>query len=519
MPSSNRLGKAALLVIIAALVPSLWLAVAALDMPQLGHFHDEGLYWISAKSLAEGSGYRILSLPGEPYQTKYPPLFPLLLAGVWKLDPSFPHNLRLATVVCWIALPVCLLLAARLLRTMGFGSASAAAICAVLALNPYVLNYSTSLMSELWFSCILLGCILVIHRAGEPGSARWVALAAGLLAGAAYLTRSSGLPLLASGPLYFALRRQYSRAALFVCGMAPAIVAWTWWTNRHMLLATDLTSLYYTNYLGFHLASFSLRDVPVLVWKNAAGMLAGAGDLVAGLREGAVSVILGSFVFAGAARMVRRTGLSPYHLYGGGLILMLLPWHLCAGDRYMRMILPLLPLLAAGLFDLLSDCMVAARRWYDSDSVVRMAAACLAGVAVAGLALPIAAGPVRTLLTAPGSIARERKNLDQDRAAFRWIQANLPRNATFLTGADPVFYLYTGRKACTLIGSPREMYLGDSGKPIDLASRLAAYSHAQGLDYILLNAADPVSTVRGHSKLKELYGSGALILQADHGVE
>ena len=47
------------------------------DVPKFCDLHDDCLYFVSAKSLADGGGYRIASLPGEPPQTKYPPLYPL----------------------------------------------------------------------------------------------------------------------------------------------------------------------------------------------------------------------------------------------------------------------------------------------------------------------------------------------------------------------------------------------------------------------------------------------------------
>src|SRR5690349_13950375 len=52
------------------------------------HLHDDSIYFVGAKSMAEGSGYRILSLPAEPFQTKYPPLWSLALAAIWKIDPQ-----------------------------------------------------------------------------------------------------------------------------------------------------------------------------------------------------------------------------------------------------------------------------------------------------------------------------------------------------------------------------------------------------------------------------------------------
>ncbi|MGH7811095.1 MAG: hypothetical protein ACREP5_12535, partial [Candidatus Binatia bacterium] len=41
----------------------------------LGLFHDDGIYAVVGKSLAQGDGYRILSLPAAPAQTKYPFLY------------------------------------------------------------------------------------------------------------------------------------------------------------------------------------------------------------------------------------------------------------------------------------------------------------------------------------------------------------------------------------------------------------------------------------------------------------
>lgn len=83
-------------------------------MPRFGQAADDAVYFVTAKAIAEGSGYRILSLPDEPYQTKYPPLFPLLLSCAWKLNPSFPANLPLALLFVWPIFPLYLLIAWRL---------------------------------------------------------------------------------------------------------------------------------------------------------------------------------------------------------------------------------------------------------------------------------------------------------------------------------------------------------------------------------------------------------------------
>ena len=60
-----------------------------------GIYHDDGIYVCTAKALAQGQGYRLINLPGLPVQTKYPIIYPALLALVWKIWPVFPDNLVL----------------------------------------------------------------------------------------------------------------------------------------------------------------------------------------------------------------------------------------------------------------------------------------------------------------------------------------------------------------------------------------------------------------------------------------
>src|SRR6202162_6628947 len=105
-----------------ALAPSAYLAWTFRAMAHLGFYHDDSIYWVSAKSLAEGHEYRIASLPGQPYQTKYPPLSPTLLAAIWKINPNFPANLPLATLFAWLLLPIYLAMVWAFFRQYGFSS-------------------------------------------------------------------------------------------------------------------------------------------------------------------------------------------------------------------------------------------------------------------------------------------------------------------------------------------------------------------------------------------------------------
>lgn len=97
--------KSLFLIFVAILLPVYWFAFRA---PAVGIYHDDGIYMVTAKALAEGKGYQIISLPEELPQTKYPILFPAVLAVAWKMFPGFPDNalflktIPLLSAILWL---------------------------------------------------------------------------------------------------------------------------------------------------------------------------------------------------------------------------------------------------------------------------------------------------------------------------------------------------------------------------------------------------------------------------------
>ena len=144
--------KSRLLILVALLlIPSALFVGLNSDVPKFCYLHDDCLYFVSAKSMADGGGYRIASLPGEPPQTKYPPLYPLVLSLAWRLVPEFPANLTPAVWISWLALPAMLFLLGRLYPRMGFDGWKGAALLGLLAANPFTITFSGTLLSELLF--------------------------------------------------------------------------------------------------------------------------------------------------------------------------------------------------------------------------------------------------------------------------------------------------------------------------------------------------------------------------------
>ncbi len=455
--------RAAAVLAIAALVPAALLAWRARDVPHLGYFHDDSLYLASARSLAEGSGYRIPSLPGAPHQTKYPPLYPAALALAWRLRPEFPAGLPVALALTWAALPACVLFSRRVFARFEIPPDRAWLLAAAVAANPFLAIAGASLLSELPFTVLALAALLALDR--RP-------LAAGLLAGAACLTRSAGVVVLFAGTM--ALRK---RAGAFLAPGVAAAAGWWCWAQVHRTGADDPVSLYYTDYLGHYLDGLTPGDAGWFVYRNLDTLLLSAGGLFAfGLGDSfaakSVARVLAVAAFAGLGRSARR-GMTAFHWFAAAYLALLLVWNYPPDQRFL---VPVLPVLAAGLYA------EAANIWKTG----RLARVLLAGCGLAGAALAAYAFAV----VLPGFVEHQRALGAERRETYRWIARHTPGEARFLAYGDALLWLHTGRRACRMPIPPRLVYRsGASGAATALAG-VAEVARRWGLTHALLTPVD-----------------------------
>jgi hypothetical protein len=469
------------------LIPSALFSWLHRDMPQLGVHHDDSIYWVTAKSLGTGQGYRILSFPGEPFQTKYPPLYPALLSLVWKLDPVFPRNVHWAALLAWLMMPFYLLLVKRVMREFGFSTWWAWGLTAAIALNVTTVLLGLSLMSELAFSVILLSVLVLAERDDFPS---W---ALGLLAGMAFLVRSTALPLALTVPLCFWIRGRRKDALLFTAGMFPAIIAWQIWVRFHQFSATDATSLYYTNYLGFHLKFVTLHDLPILFWTNLAGYFSGIGQLLIfnpddGFWATQLSRITSFAALMGVYRLVRKTGKIQFAAYGIGLSVMLLFWHYSPSARFLY---ALFPLLLAGFAMEVTHILRMLAAGFRKPKKDERAAAALGSCAMAaylGLFVWFTYLGLATLM--PAMLSGRRELAQRNQATYEWIRTQTAADAKFLAYDDAMLYLYTDRHAIGSPVPPNLLFLGDDAGIDAYVKKIPSTAKAKGLDYILLTDTD-----------------------------
>lgn len=458
------------------------------DLPRFGDLHDDSLYFVSAKSLADGGGYRVESLPGEPSQTKYPPLYPLLLSIAWHLDPQFPNNLPVAAWISWLAVPAIMLQLLWIFPRLGITDWRAWLLMTLVAVNPYMLVFSSTLVSELTYTALMLAAMLLTER-----STRTAAVAAGAVAGLAYLTRSAGIVFLVAGPLYLWMRQKRREAVLVAAAMLPFVVGWILWTWLRHVPTSDPTLIYYTDYFRYELYSISLRDLPLFVWRNVDGLLLGLGSLAlpnvfSSFLSKTVAQVIAVAMIAGVVRMVRRGQARLYALVAAGSCAQLAVWHFPPNERF---VLPLLPLAMAGLMtemEHFGSMLRTALRHRDAAQRVVAAGMLLAvaSILIAAVSLQIYVGQV---LVPEQETAHRAANADR-LATYDWIRMKLPKEAPLLSSEDGLVYLNTGRHAMRRTLPPPYWYREDHARIIDWMSNFESFSKEHGLTYFAFSGID-----------------------------
>jgi hypothetical protein len=416
-----------------------------------GLFHDDGVYAVVAKSLAQGDGYRIISLPGAPAQTKYPFLYSFLLSWLWWLEPDFPANIVALKVLNIAVLVGIFFLAAFFYRLYFPQSSFGALVFALLvAANPIVFTFTDFVLSDLLLVFFALAALMICADRSASSSFARIALL-GVVVGFACLTRLAAAPLVLAGAIDSFLRRGWRGSAGFVLIVALFLAPWFVWISRSPLPSDDSLYAYYAFYT---LGKTGASDLGAWLGGHATIAFANARYLADAFQLlyltplmpvlGPVLIVLtaiGMFV------SIRRAEVANWSFFLSSLALLLFwPFH---PARYAA---PLVPLLI--LFVFLG--MKSLEQWIDAKAGEYSLAA-LAGklVWIPALLIFILNGVwlsgyllIRDEQTTRGVFGRR---LPFAWSGFEetvaWIRQHAPADALLATAYDPMNYLYTGRRA------------------------------------------------------------------------
>jgi hypothetical protein len=481
---------APLLVALLALGPYTWVAYHYSDLPQFGKYQDEGLLLIAGKSLHDGDGYLIASLPGKPFQTKYQPLYPMLLALVWSADPRFPENLRILSVLQWLITTGFFATAFWLFRSTGFASWKGVAMAVFLATNPWLLYWSLLPIADSLFALLVVSVFLLLHRRRDNPGWWWVI---GCIGAAACLTKVAGILMV---PAIWAggwRRAQWRRSLILTAPMLMAFMGWTVWASLHRAPGENSVLWYYTDYIGFHIKNGGLAALPEIVQSNLGSLIATVGgsvfyNLADTFPGRLLSVVIGAAWISGIRRLAKRTSVVEYSVFSALLVLLLLVWNFSPN---VRLLAPALPLLAMGLcaeaehFFRLIQSAAGSRKMAD-----RMAARTLGAGLVAACLAALVLNVNLITRGIPDLLDHDRLALDRDRVTFDWCRRTLPASAVVLANNDTYLHLSTGLMAVRPVLSSVALYRHDRAGQLDNFTHIDRLVDFFGITHILITPDD-----------------------------
>jgi hypothetical protein len=448
----------------------------AINPDRFGFYHDDGIYLVTAKALASDHEYKIVSLPDEPWQTKYPPLYPLALSVLWRANPDFPGNLILFfsfSILCMLVFHA--LTAFYLLKKSFAGSIQVLLILILTAFNWRVIILATSILSEALYAALALCVLWLASSRGKKAVGRkglWPGILLALLLVLATLTRLAGISLLAAVLLYALAKREGRRFLLPIVLSVSIIAGWFLWCYLHQSSSIGTHIAYYTNYLqDWHSLIRSdepgvqgsfLVPIASMVWKNAVTMLSTIPLLCFGMEINKVQTIPEIWQFPailiGLSSLIllvigfyktRSVENGLLHYYILAYLAMHLLWPYTIFDRFLIPILPFLLLFilsgaAAMLSGLLEGTPIHKRR----ERVIRLVLFCtfLASLFVTAC-LGLAIGLRDQLKYAK---TRYEAEAQQKRELTAWLKANSREGDILVCYQDPVYFLNTGIKAIRL---------------------------------------------------------------------
>jgi hypothetical protein len=196
-----------------------------------GIWHDDGVYVLLGRSLAQGDGLRYVGIPGEPLAPKFPPLYPLFLALVWTLAPRFPENAGLLGGLNLLLLSAAAgVFLAFLRRALKVPLPLAAGVTFLAWISPNLWRVTLVPLSEPLFVLTLTLALWAgtrLERGGGGGELGVFLLAGGL----AFHARTLGVAVLLGGVAALALRRRLRMALLTLLGSVAVVLPWALWSR------------------------------------------------------------------------------------------------------------------------------------------------------------------------------------------------------------------------------------------------------------------------------------------------
>lgn len=442
-----------------------------------GMYHDDGVYLVSAQSLVDGHGYRIMSLPTEPFQTKYPIAYPFLLSLFLRILPPFPANLiGLETAQVMLSVAAILVTVAYLVSTKKITPLLGLVIAFTSLLNARFIDFAPMLMSDLPSAFLVAICLWSAELRKRDDYSPWVSL----LVAAAITTRTQAVILVPTLLIYYAVKKRSKSSLMLLMVTAAFVIPQIWWQSTCSKNTPEILT-FYMNYLshaygtlpstsaGFTAARANFDwSVNLQVNTYFPGLeqipYQALSPVVFFLLYSVFYYLLAIPSFTGLIVLLKRASLPALYCFFYGLSFSL--WPIKLEWRH------ILPVLVFGYY----FYFIGFRFW--SAQLKRAlhagklytkfcaAAAIIFSCYLVGGAAVLSCAKADWFKAISEPVAPTTAVDFQE--AVEWIKANTPVDAVFVCNNDPVFYLYTRRHA--IMPSRMELWRFVSDKYVDAES-------------------------------------------------
>ena len=430
-----------------------------------GFYYDDGIYLITAKAMAQGDGYRLIHLPDSPLQTKYPILYPAILAVIWKIYPLFPSNLFLMQWISLLFGAVTSGLAYLYLFRFGYCSRTlSAAAVSLCATSPFYLFLCTSCLSEIPFAfCLILAMWALEKHLETPFSSKNAQFLIGVFLALPFLFRSIGIvSLFAVLILAFRNKKIMYWPIIGAASTSFPYIAWLlMFSNRTSASSSYMT---YTNYVnwwqnnGIHFLDRVLISNSFVICFGSSPI--SQSSYLSTLDSlSLIAVLLGLAGLIMIIRQLFQWKVLPIIISGYLAIVIIWPW---PPQRFLIPILPFLLVYSITAVVGISKCLPQAFRYV--------------GFVLLGILLTANANAVLKDISVsrdnhyPAHMFKPRgvvSNWSHYEEMFQWIKRHSNPDDLFATGMDPMLYLYTERSVIRPFAEkPASMFYQDTAPPI-----------------------------------------------------
>jgi hypothetical protein len=489
---------------IAAALITFVIGVAAFRPYPVGIYMDDGVYVILAKAIATGQGLRNLHLPGAPFDTHFPPGFPLLLAALWRINPSFPQNIQLFLLLQAVLLGAVALGTYQFgRRILGWQPRMALAVSLAATLSLPLMSLGAVLYSEVLSLALLMPFLVLAERRVRHGLSPRDALLLGAYAGTIGLVRTQvAIVLVPAMCAVLMLGRQWRAILLFAAAALCLLVPWQVWTAVHDSGVQGLLRGYYGSYGGWFAAGLRAQGAHLVTTtlRLNAGEIAGTiADRVAPWRIGEwriipVLIATGAVIF-GAFRMWNRASVTVLFAAAYVAFVFVWPW---LPYRFIWGQWPIFLLLGVS----------GARQAIESARAgSRPRLAYLAVLGSAALAVGMLRAEMQTYRSRAWSTPVQRQ-VGYVTPLVQWVKGNTRPRDVLVADDEPLVYLFTGRQAMPPLPYTAEEYVRTRTRPEEsraLGDLLGRYQAR----YIVTVVPSTRDAVRGlarsdSSRLREL---------------